>query len=152
MSAPLLAGEHEQLRIEDVQLGDGVLEAASGLDSGADSVDPLSRNGFDVLLAVNHEGECVERMSGPVGAVAAWFSATPMGQYQGAGESIDGNVDARQEPAFAALQGGSLGPCGRVWIQHLMVIIQSDCRSDKPPEKCFIEPEVTTSERPGLYF
>jgi len=114
MSTPLLAGEHEQLSIDDVQLGDGILEAASGLDSGADSVDPLRRNGFDVLLAVDHEGECVERMSGPVGAVAAWFSATPMGQYQGARESINGNAEARQEPAFAALQGGGLGPYGRV--------------------------------------
>ena len=126
MSTPLLAGEHEQLSIDGVQLGDGILEAASGLDSGADSVDPLRRNGFDVLLAIDHEGECVERMSGPVGAVAAWFSATPMGQYQGTGESINGHAEARQEPAFAALQGGGLRTYGRVWACHLTVIIQSD--------------------------
>jgi len=52
MSTPLLACEHEQLSVDDEQLGDGVFEAAAGLDSRADSVDPLHGNGLDVLLAV----------------------------------------------------------------------------------------------------
>ena len=51
-------------------------------------------------------------MGGPFGTMAAWFSATPMGQYQGAGESVSGNAETRQESAFAALQGGGLGPYG----------------------------------------
>jgi len=138
MSTPLLTGEHKQLSIDGEQCGDGVLEGASSLDSGADSVDPLRRNGFDVLLAVNHEGECVERMSGPVCAVAAWFPATPMGQYQGAGESINGNAEARQEPVFASLQGGGLGPYGRVWVWHLIVIIQSEYDKNKSHAECFL--------------
>ena len=112
MSAPLFACEHQQLSVNNQQLGDSVLEAAAGLDCGADSVAPLRRNGFDVLLAVGHEGECVERMGGPFGTMAAWFSATAMGQHQGAGESVSGNAEARQEPAFAALQGGGLWPYG----------------------------------------
>ena len=57
MSTPLLAGEHEQLGIDGKQLGDGILEAAGGIDSRADSVDPLSRNGLHVLLAIDHESE-----------------------------------------------------------------------------------------------
>jgi len=57
MPAPLLAGEHEQLSVDGKQLGDGILEAASGIDSRADSVDPLSGNGLDVLLAIDHESE-----------------------------------------------------------------------------------------------
>jgi len=65
-----------------------------------------------MLLAVDHEGECVERMSGPFGTMAAWFSATPMGQYQRARESVSGNAEAHQESAFAALQGGGLWPYG----------------------------------------
>ena len=142
MSTPLSAGKHEQLSVDDEQLGDGVLEAAAGLDSRADSIDPLRGNGFDVLLAGDHEGECVERMSGPLGTMAAWFAATPMGQHQGAGESVSGNAEARQESAFAALQGGGLGPYGRVWNCHLIVILQSDHLQNKPNQKCFVEPEA----------
>jgi hypothetical protein len=40
MSTPLLAGEHEQLSVDGKQPGDGILEAAGGSDSRADSVDP----------------------------------------------------------------------------------------------------------------
>jgi hypothetical protein len=50
-------------------------------------------------------------MSGPFGTMA-WFSATPMGHYQGTGESVRGNAEARQESVFAALQGGGLWPYG----------------------------------------
>jgi hypothetical protein len=71
MSPPLLAGEHEQLSVNGKQLGDGVFEAATGIDSRADSVDPPGRNGFHVLLAVDHEGEGVERMTGFLGAMTA---------------------------------------------------------------------------------
>jgi hypothetical protein len=56
-SAPLLASEHEQLSVDGKQLGDGVLEAAGGIDSRADSVDPLSGNGLDVLLAIDHKSQ-----------------------------------------------------------------------------------------------
>jgi hypothetical protein len=100
MSTPLLAGEHEQLSVDDEQLGDGVLEAAASLDSGADSVDPLSGDGFDVLLTVDHEGECVERMSGAFGTMAAWFPTAPMGEHQRAGESVWGDPEACQQRAF----------------------------------------------------
>ena len=119
MSSPLLAGEHQQLSVTDQQLSDGVLEAAAGLDGGANSVDPLSRNGLDALLASNHEGERVERMSGPLGTMAAWFSATPMGQYQRAGKSVSGNAEARQKPAFATFQGSGLGSGGERW--HVVI-------------------------------
>ena len=57
MPAPLLAGEHEQLSVDGKQLGDGILEAASGIDSRTDRVDPLSGNGLDVLVALDHESE-----------------------------------------------------------------------------------------------
>ena len=114
------------MSVNDKQLSDGVLEAAAVFGGGTDSVDPLRRNGFDVLLAIDHEGECVERMSGPFGTMATWFAATPMGQYQGAGESVRGNAKARQEVAFAAFQGGGLGPCRGVRNGHLKVIIQSE--------------------------
>jgi hypothetical protein len=57
MSAPLLAGQHEQSSVNGKQLGDGVFEAAAGIDSRANSVNPPGGNGFDVLLAVDHEGE-----------------------------------------------------------------------------------------------
>jgi hypothetical protein len=91
-----LAGEHDQLSVNDEQLGDRVLEAATSLDSGADSVDPLGGNGFDVLLTVDHEGECVERMSGSFGTMAAWFPTAPMGEHQRTRESVWGDVEARQ--------------------------------------------------------
>jgi len=109
MSSPLLTGEHEQLSVDDKQLGDGVLEAAAGLDSGADRVNPLSGNGFDVLLAVDHESERVERMGGSLGAMAARFPAPPMGENQRSRQSIGGNEEVRQKPTLAALQGSGLG-------------------------------------------
>ena len=55
MPPPLLAGQYEQLSVDGKQLGDGVLEAAASIDRRADSVDPLSWNGLDVFLAVDHE-------------------------------------------------------------------------------------------------
>jgi hypothetical protein len=58
--------------------------------------------------------------------MAGWFSATPMGQNQGSGESVRGNAEARQEPAFAAFQGAGLGPYGRIRNGHLIVILQSE--------------------------
>jgi len=150
---PLLAGEHKQLSVDGEQLGDGVLEATAGLDSGADRVDPLSGNGFYVLLAVDHESECVKRMSGSLGAMAAWFSAPPMGQHQGTGESVGRNAEALQEPPFAAFQGGSLGPHRRVRSAHLIVILQSELQQNKPNLKCFIEPdEVRPKLKAELYF
>ena len=100
MSTPLLAREYKQLSVNDEQLGDGVLEAAASLDSRANSVDPLGGDRFDVLFTVDHEGECVERMSGPFGTMAAWLPATPMGECQRAGESIWGNPKSRQQRAF----------------------------------------------------
>jgi hypothetical protein len=57
MSTPLLACEHEQLSVDGKQLGDGILEAAGGIDSRTDRVDPLSGNGLDVLVAIDHESE-----------------------------------------------------------------------------------------------
>jgi hypothetical protein len=126
MSTPLLAGEDQQLSVNGKQLGDGVLAAAAGIDSRADSVDPLRRHRLDVLLAVGHEGERVERMSGPLGAMAAWFPATPMGEHQGSRESVGRDTEARQKPTLAAFQGSGLGSHREVWRGHLIVIIQSD--------------------------
>jgi hypothetical protein len=57
MPTPLLAGEHEQLSVDCKQLGDGILEAAGGIDSRANSVDPLSGDGLDVLVAIDHESK-----------------------------------------------------------------------------------------------
>ena len=57
MSTPLLAGEHEQLSVDGKQLGDGLLEAAGGIDRRTDRVDPLGGNGLDVFLAIDHESE-----------------------------------------------------------------------------------------------
>jgi hypothetical protein len=93
MSPPLLAGEHEQLSVDGKQLGDGVLAAAAGIDGRADSVDPVGGNGFDMLFAIHHKGECVERMAGALDAMATWFAATPMGERQGARERVGGNAE-----------------------------------------------------------
>lgn len=102
MSPTLLAGEHQQLNVDDKQLGDGVFEAAAGRDSRTDRVDPLRRNGFDMFLAVDHERERVERMSVPLGAMATRFPAPAMGEHQRSRESVRGNVEARQKAALAA--------------------------------------------------
>ena len=67
----LLAGQHEQLSVDDKQLGDGVFEAAAGVHGPTDHVDPIQGSGLDVLLAVDHEGERIERMAGSLGAMAA---------------------------------------------------------------------------------
>jgi hypothetical protein len=142
MSPPLLTGEHEQLSVDDKQLGDGVLESAAGLDSGADSVDPLGGNGFDVLLAVDHESECVERMSVPLGAMATSFSAPAMGEHQRSREGVWRDVEARQEPPLAAFQGSGLGSDRSTGNRHLMVIIQSDYHQNKPTPEVFVESEA----------
>jgi hypothetical protein len=120
-----LTGQHEQLSVDDKQLGDGVLEAAASFDSRADSVDPVSGNGFDVLLAVDHESECVERMSGALSAMTAQFPAPPMGEHEGPRKSVGRDAEARQKPTLAAFQGGGLGSHRRIWRDHLKVIILS---------------------------
>ena len=126
MSPALLAGEHQQLSVDDKQLGNGVFEAAAGLDSGTDSVDPFGRNGFDVLLAIDHESECVERMSVPPGAMATRFAAASMGEHQRPRESIGGNAEARQKATLTASQGSGVGSRRGVWNNHLIVLIPSD--------------------------
>jgi hypothetical protein len=126
MSTPLLAGEHEQLSVDGKQLGDGILEATGGIDSRTDRVDPLGGNGLDVLFAIDHKGERIERMGGPLGAMAAWFPATPMGEHKGSRKSVWGNADAHQKPTFATLQGRSLGPDRGDKFRHLIVTIQSE--------------------------
>ena len=127
MSPALLTSEHEQLSVDGKQLGDGVLEAAAGIDLRANSVDPLRRNGLDMLVAGHHKSEGIERMAGALGAMAAWFAATPMGERQAARERIGGNAEAHQQPAFASFQGCGLRPYGRIGSRHLIVIIQSAC-------------------------
>ena len=131
MSPALLAGEHQQLSVDDKQLGDGVFEAAAGLDSGTDSVDPLRRNGFDVLLAVDHESECVERMSVPLSAMATRFPASSMGEHQRSRESVGGNVEAGQKATPATFQGSGIGSRRGVWSSHLIVLIPSDRHPNK---------------------
>lgn len=126
MPTPLLAGEHKQLSVDGKQLGDGILEAAGGSDSRADSVDPASGNGLDVLLAIDHESERVEGMSGPLGAMATWFPATPMRKHKGSRESVWGNAESRQQLTFATLQGSGLGPDRGGWFGHLIVTIPSE--------------------------
>jgi hypothetical protein len=137
MSPPLLTGEHEQLSVNDQQLGDGVLESAAGLDRGADSVDPLGGDGFDVLLSVAHESECVERMSVPLGAMATGFSTSPMGEYQRSRESVGGDAEARQDPSLATFQGCGLSTDRRIGRRHLIVILQSDKDKNKILPACF---------------
>jgi hypothetical protein len=56
----------------------------------ANSVDPPGGNGFDVLLAADHECERVERMSGPIDAMAAWFATPSMSRHQRPRQSVGG--------------------------------------------------------------
>lgn len=131
MSPVLSTGQHQQLSVDDKQLGDGVLEAAAGLDSGTYSVDPLRRNGFDVLLAVDYESECVKRMRVPLGAMAARFPAPSMGEHQRSWESVGGNAEARQKATLAVFQGDGIGSRRGVRSHHLIVIIQSESNQNK---------------------
>src|ERR1019366_9991598 len=76
-------------------------------------------------------------MSGPLGAMAAWFPATPMREHKGSRESVWGNAESRQQLTFATLQGRGLGPHWGVWRGHLTVIIQSEQRQNKTQPACF---------------
>jgi len=123
----LLAGQHEQLSVDDKQLGDGVFEAAAGVHGRTDRIDPLQGNGLDALFAIDHEGEGVERMAGFLGAMATWFPAAPVTQRQRSGQCVLGDPpQARQKRVLATYQRGSLGSGGSRRLLHLIVTIQSD--------------------------
>src|SRR5664279_3856871 len=76
-------------------------------------------------------------MSGPLGAMAAWFPATPMREHKGPRESVWGNAESRQQLAFATLQGRGLGPGRRDSFCHLIVNIHSGQRQNKTQPACF---------------
>src|ERR1019366_1799612 len=75
-------------------------------------------------------------MTDSLGAMAAWFPATPMSQHQRPGQSVWGNPQARQKRAFATLQRSGRGLGGRRWLIHLIVIIRSDYDKNKTKSKC----------------
>src|SRR5664279_1609148 len=76
-------------------------------------------------------------MSGPLGAMATWFPATPMRKHKGSRESVWGNTESRQQLTFATLQGSGLGPHRGGWFCHLIVTIQSEQRQNKTQPACF---------------
>src|SRR5258708_11436185 len=49
-----------------------------------------------------------------------------MSQHQRPWQSVWRNPETRQKRAFAPFQRGGLGPHGKRWYNHLIVIIQSD--------------------------
>jgi hypothetical protein len=122
----LITGQHQQLSIDGKQLGDCVLESASGVHGWADRVAPLSGNGLDALLPIDHEGKGVERMAAPIGAMAAWFAATPLGACERPWESVGRNPEAGHKASLAALQRSGLRPERGLRLIHLIVIIQSE--------------------------
>ena len=133
----LLAGQHEQLSVDDKQLGDGVFEAAAGVHGRTDRIDPLPGNGLDALFAIDHEGEGVERMAGFLGAMATWFPAAPVTQRQRSGQCVPGDPpQARQKRALATFESGGIGSSGSRCFFHLIVVIQSDRSENKTHSKC----------------
>lgn len=76
-------------------------------------------------------------MSGPLGAMAAWFPATPMREHQGPRETVWRNAESRQQLTFATLQGRGLGTDRGNQVCHLTVIIQSEQRQNKTQPACF---------------
>ena len=134
----LLAGQHEQLSVDDKQLGDGVFEAAAGVHGRTDRIDPLQGNGLDALFAIDHEGEGVERMAGFLGAMATWFPAAPVTQRQRSGQCVPGDPpQARQKRALATFESGGIGSSGSRCFFHLIVVIQSDRERKQDPFQMF---------------
>src|ERR1700694_452062 len=74
-------------------------------------------------------------MSGPLGAMATWFPATPMGEHQRPGQGVRGNPKTCQKRAFTTFQRGGIEPDGRRH-DHLIVTIQSDHDENKTESKC----------------
>jgi hypothetical protein len=53
--APLIASQHQELSIDDEQLGDRIFESTAGFHGWADSIDPVAGDGLDMFLPVGHK-------------------------------------------------------------------------------------------------
>src|SRR5271166_4558185 len=76
-------------------------------------------------------------MSGPLGAMAAWFSATPMREHQGSRESVWGNAEAHQKLTFATLQGRGLGADRGELVPSSDSNYPSEWKQNKAKPACF---------------
>jgi hypothetical protein len=53
--APLIAFQHQELRIDDEQLRNRIFERTAGFHGWPDRIDPVARDGLHALLPVGHE-------------------------------------------------------------------------------------------------
>lgn len=78
----LIPGKHEELGIDQQQFGGGFFKVAARIDSRANRVQPVGRNGFDTLFATGHEREGPEWMTLTVGTMTGGFTAATMGECE----------------------------------------------------------------------
>jgi len=84
-----------------VDFGDGVFELPAAHNAWADRVDPVFRDAFDMLLALDHEGERPNRVALALSAMTRRLATTPVGQSQGARQAIGRHLETGEELAFS---------------------------------------------------
>ena len=117
-----MAGEHQQLGVDQLQFGSGLLETAASRDPRTNGIQPFSGNRLDALFAAGHKGKSAERMAVTVGAMTGRLTT------------------AAAEPEGVRASGRrDIGNAG-----YLIVIIQSEEAKNKTSEIWF---EVTIQLR-----
>ena len=108
-----MAGEHQQLGVDQLQFGSGLLETAASRDPRTNGIQPFSGNGLDALFAAGHKGKSPERMAVTVGAMTGRLTTAAAGKRQRAGKSVDGDLEAGHQAARAAAEPEGVRASGR---------------------------------------
>jgi len=80
--------QSQQLGVHSKDFGDCIFELPATHNARAERVDPVFRDALDMLFALDHEGERPNRVALALGAMTGRLAATPVGQSQGARQTI----------------------------------------------------------------
>ena len=100
----LVPFQSQELGVRSKDFGDRILELAATLHAGADRIEPVFRDALDMLFPLDHESERPNGVALALGAMTGRLAATPVGERQGARQTIGRYFEAGEQLAFSPAQ------------------------------------------------
>lgn len=97
----LVPFQSQELGVRSKDFGDRILELPAPHHAGADRIDPVFRDALHMLLALDHEGERPNGVALALGAMTGRLAATPVGERQGARQTIGRYLEAGEQLTFS---------------------------------------------------
>lgn len=93
--------QRQELSVGSEEFSDCVFELPAAYNARADRVDPVLRDAFDMLFAMDHESERPIGVAFAFGAMTRRLAATPVSQSQGARQAIGRDLETGEELALS---------------------------------------------------